>query len=68
MVKFNKDSFTITVYVGTAPHECWENTVRDIIDTLQNEDEGMIKKRYYLLSLLEAMIPEAESFNKNLPN
>ncbi len=60
MVTFTKDSFVVEVKTGHGPVENYLETANDIINVLQNQEEDLLQKNYYLLELLRQMLPDYE--------
>ncbi len=66
MITFKEDSFVIEVKTGIDPACAWVETYKEIIDILRvmNPEMQPRDNYYYLLCLLEAMLPNEKQAMK----
>ena len=57
MIRFTHNSYIVEVKTACNPAEDYTETMGELIDLMQSEDDEMSKRRFFLLSLLRAMLP-----------
>lgn len=64
MIKFTENSYIIEVKFPHRPEENYANTVEELLSMLQRKSEDNTDNYYFVLELLQAMMPDLNSLKK----